>query len=212
MDSDYSQSGFDKFLSKGDNPSLGGSLDNETVINNSLSYDRTQVSGQLGDILQIGNIIIDGRRGKIIVDDGNERVLIGKQTNEKQGIAVSKEGFDADANRPNNLIFDTSSRVLKVVWSLPVQVTVPMDPLGNSPLVVTYFHNLNALPIIFGTGTSTFTNGPGYYAFLSNNFGSANSLGTYLNDMNSFTVAYDSHTISDTQYNITYYALVLSES
>lgn len=72
---DYTNSGFDKFLSRGDTPNLGGPLDAQTP-NNSLPADRTQITGALGDTLRIGNILLDGASGRIIMNDGNTDVLL----------------------------------------------------------------------------------------------------------------------------------------
>lgn len=78
---DYTDSGFDKFLSRGGTPSLQGPLDVETTTtNNAVPFDRTQISGSLGDTLKIGNIFIDGSTGRISIydDSGNEVVRLGE--------------------------------------------------------------------------------------------------------------------------------------
>lgn len=74
-ETDYTISGFDKFLSRGDTPNLSGSLDTQ-IPNNAVPFDRTQVSGALGDTLRIGNILLDGANGRIIMNDGNTDVLL----------------------------------------------------------------------------------------------------------------------------------------
>lgn len=98
---DYSNSGFDKFLSRGDTPNLGGSLDAPTSANNAVPFDRTQVSGVIGDVFRttntsqqgsssgntaiegvwtLGNITFDGDNGRIVLNDGtNDRLIIGEQ-------------------------------------------------------------------------------------------------------------------------------------
>lgn len=75
-ENDYSSSGFDKLLSRGDTPNLQGSLDEETINNRSVPFDRTQVSGPLGDVLKIGDILLDGAKGRIIMNDGNTDILL----------------------------------------------------------------------------------------------------------------------------------------
>jgi hypothetical protein len=77
---DYIASGFDEFLSRGDTPSLQGALDIENTSNNAVPFDRTQVSGSLGDTLRLGNIFIDGSTGRISIydDSGNEVVRLGE--------------------------------------------------------------------------------------------------------------------------------------
>lgn len=79
-DYDYSAAGFDGFMSRaiGNVPQVN--LDSPTAPNNALPVDRTQVSGQLGDTLQIGKINLNGSDGNIILNDGNtDRLLLGHQ-------------------------------------------------------------------------------------------------------------------------------------
>jgi hypothetical protein len=75
---DYTTAGFDGFLSR--------SVDNTPRINlaaqgpnsTAIRYDASQVSGSLGNTLQIGGILIDGVSGRIsIYSDDNEVVRIG---------------------------------------------------------------------------------------------------------------------------------------
>lgn len=73
---DYIAAGFDKFLSRGDTPNLSGSLDTQDTSNNATAFDRTQVSGALGDTLRLGNILLDGTNGRIIMNDGSNDVLL----------------------------------------------------------------------------------------------------------------------------------------
>lgn len=73
--SDYSNSGFDKLLSRGDTPNLGGSLD-QAVPNNSMPADRTQITGPMGDTLRIGKIFLNGSDGNIVANDGTNDFLI----------------------------------------------------------------------------------------------------------------------------------------
>jgi hypothetical protein len=90
-ENDYTASGFDKFLSRDGNQSLQGPLDQQAA-NNSMPFDRTQVTGVIGDTfrttkasqqgtlegdiilngtLTIGNIVIDGANGNITMRDTN---------------------------------------------------------------------------------------------------------------------------------------------
>jgi hypothetical protein len=76
-DGDYTAAGFDKFLTRADQ-TIGGNLD-AVAPNNAVAFDRTQVTGQLGDTLRIGNIHIDGISGRISIYEGeNEVVRIGE--------------------------------------------------------------------------------------------------------------------------------------
>lgn len=74
-DQDYSTAGFDKFLSRGDVQDIQGQLDQQTS-NNAVAFDRTQVSGPLGDTLRIGKIFLDGSNGNIVANDGQNDFLI----------------------------------------------------------------------------------------------------------------------------------------
>lgn len=79
-DDGYTASGFDGFLSRGDTPNLSGNLDQQSTANNAVAFDRTQISGTLGDVLTIGSIKIDGVNGTITLNDGNtDRLIIGFQ-------------------------------------------------------------------------------------------------------------------------------------
>lgn len=73
--SDYTNSGFDKFLSRGDTPNLGSTLD-QNVPNNSMPADRTQITGAMGDTLRIGKIFLNGSAGNITANDGTNDFLI----------------------------------------------------------------------------------------------------------------------------------------
>lgn len=79
-DQDYTASGFDNFLSRDveSNPQIN--LDSPAPKNNSIAFDRNQVTGALGDTLKIGKIYLNGSAGNIILNDGNnDRLLIGQQ-------------------------------------------------------------------------------------------------------------------------------------
>lgn len=73
---DYVAAGFDKLLSRGDTPNLAGSLDVQNTSNNAVPFDRTQMSGALGDTIRIGNILLDGANSRIIMNDGTNDVLL----------------------------------------------------------------------------------------------------------------------------------------
>lgn len=69
---DYTQAGFDSFLSRsidsqGQN-SLGVPLNQQS---RAIAFDRSQVSGVFGDTARIGRINLEGANGAITVDDGD---------------------------------------------------------------------------------------------------------------------------------------------
>lgn len=81
-DYDYESAGFDSFLtrsidSQSGNLTLASSED--IGYSRQVNYDQNQVTGSLGDTLQIGNIQINGVEGRISIFDGdqNEVVRIG---------------------------------------------------------------------------------------------------------------------------------------
>lgn len=79
----YLDAGFNRFFRRSiaSNPeamTLRNSAMGGGSGNRELAFDRLAVSGQLGDILKIGNVYMDGRKGQITVSDGERvRVLIG---------------------------------------------------------------------------------------------------------------------------------------
>lgn len=76
-DYDYSKAGFDGFLSRSIDDLSQANLDSLGPPSTAQAYDRSQVSGSLGDTLQVGNVHIN--RTNIIVSDGvNDFVLIGQ--------------------------------------------------------------------------------------------------------------------------------------
>ena len=78
-DYSYTDAGFDSFLSRSIDNVAQYNLDSTGPMVNQVRYDGMQVSGMLGDTLQIGNIHLDGVTGRIsIYDSGEEVVRIGE--------------------------------------------------------------------------------------------------------------------------------------
>lgn len=83
QDYDYSDAGFDAFMDRSIDASgggnAGGTLEDQTYQSRETNYDAGGSSGSLGDSLQIGNIKLDGVKGRISVYDetGNEVVRLG---------------------------------------------------------------------------------------------------------------------------------------
>lgn len=75
----YEDAGFDKFLDRSIDSAGVSNLDNQPNPVRQMNYEQAQVSGSLGDRLQIGSIVIDGvgRRISIFDDNGREAVTIG---------------------------------------------------------------------------------------------------------------------------------------
>ena len=81
----YKSAGFNGFLDRSIalNVQSNVKFDKLGDINasNSFNFDQMQVSGSLGDKMQIGgnNVVIDGKNRRIVVSDGNtNRILIGE--------------------------------------------------------------------------------------------------------------------------------------
>lgn len=155
--SDYESAGFDAFLSR--------SIDNLTQVNlsspgppsNQIAYDRTQISGQLGDILQVGNIGLNGAESGIELKDGSARTLfIGKDSKGNQAVKIAKAGFDAKDARDDQLNFNSAQNILKVVKTgvnhvtsngAPTNwVTIPHG-LGYAPVPLVFLNDVNLSPI-----------------------------------------------------------------
>lgn len=79
-DYSYLDAGFDPFLSRSIDNLSQVNLDSQGPATTQIAYDRSGVSGSLGNILQIGKIQIDGVKGRISVydDSGNENIRIGE--------------------------------------------------------------------------------------------------------------------------------------
>lgn len=73
---DYTSEGFDAFLSRSIDNLSQTNLDSEGPQSKAIRYDDAQVSGMLGDTLQIGNVRINGSRGNITANDGSNDFLI----------------------------------------------------------------------------------------------------------------------------------------
>lgn len=70
----YEVAGFDGFLSRSIDNLAQVTLDSPGPVSNSLPYDRMQVTGSLGDTLQIGNIRLENTR--IVINDGSNDFLL----------------------------------------------------------------------------------------------------------------------------------------
>lgn len=91
----YNDAGFDDFLSRSIDNLSQANLDSAGPVSTSFRYDSAQVSGSLGDVIRVGNILIDGKNKRIIVsDDNTRRIILGELSDGTQGFAISKEGKD----------------------------------------------------------------------------------------------------------------------
>ena len=79
----YLSAGFDRFFSRSITGSFGFSLDateggsSPDASSKQLNYESASVTGALGDIITIGNIVLDGTEGNIdLIEDGKVVVRI----------------------------------------------------------------------------------------------------------------------------------------
>jgi hypothetical protein len=77
----------------------------------------------------MGSVDLSGKEGAITVRDSNNlRVIIGNQSDGSQGVTVSKPGYDADIQSPENLVFNSSLNLFQTViadsYTFP-SITVP---------------------------------------------------------------------------------------
>lgn len=78
-DYDYTRSGLDGFLMRSIDKTPQVNLNDPGPQTTAIKYDTAQVSGFLGNTLQVGSVHIDGVNGRISIFDGdNEVVRIGE--------------------------------------------------------------------------------------------------------------------------------------
>lgn len=73
---DYSDAGFDGFLSRSVDNTSQNNLDSQGPITQSIRYDSQQVSGSMGDTFRVGKILIDGVKGRISGFDENGKEVV----------------------------------------------------------------------------------------------------------------------------------------
>lgn len=75
---DYTQAGFDPFLSRSIDGTGAPNLAMEVplVPNQAIAFDQTSISGMLGDKLKIGSVTLDGANGRISVFDTNNNEVV----------------------------------------------------------------------------------------------------------------------------------------
>lgn len=73
---DYTDAGFDSFLSRSVDNLAQINLDSQGPQTTQVRYDSAQVSGMLGNTLQIGGIQLNGVPGNIVINDGSNDFLL----------------------------------------------------------------------------------------------------------------------------------------
>jgi len=76
----YEDLGFNKFLERQISSQNSDTQQGQVyAASSNINFDDAQTSGSLGDIIQVGNIKIDGSNGRIeMTEDGDVVLLIGK--------------------------------------------------------------------------------------------------------------------------------------
>lgn len=76
---DYTTDGLDSFLSRSIDELAQINLSSPGPQSTAFRYDSAQVSGMLGDTLQLGKIHFNGAEGNITINDGqNDFFLVGE--------------------------------------------------------------------------------------------------------------------------------------
>lgn len=148
---DYSDSGFDDFLSRSIDGTPQRNLDTGGPVSTQMRYDSAQSSGSVGDTFSVGNVLINGKDGAIELANGTNRpLLIGKDSNGNDVVKVAQPGYDAQTARDDQLSFNSLQNTLKIVKTDTLAV-----PVGTAVTNwVTTPHNLGfaPIPLAFLTG------------------------------------------------------------
>ncbi len=153
-DYNYETAGFDAFLSKSIDNTPQVNLSTQGPTSTAIRYDDAQVSGFLGNTIQAGGVNISQQSISI---NNVSQLLIGKQTDGTIGMTVSKEGKDADINRPQDLIFNSNQDIFKVgitgTYTFPPRGGVPIQGDLPGPGIATVYmdqipHGLGVTPIV----------------------------------------------------------------
>lgn len=172
---DYTVAGLDGFLSRSiDSVGLGGFRS----PTNQIRFDSAQISGALGDAFRLRNILLEGKAGKITYfDDGGNSVLVegqldnqatgfkvfdnsgvgvaqfGRFTDGSTALKVAKSGIDVASAVNDQLIFNSSQNVFKIVKSdtavtTNAVATAAAGSFASGSTTVTIPHGLTFIPTV----------------------------------------------------------------
>lgn len=109
----------------------------------------TSGATQSPSMVNMGQRNIDMRSGNLFVRDANNpRIFLGQQNvngTDFYGMKVSKPGFDVTTATNDNLIFNSSQDVFKIVKS--GTIAVPTNVTSGVPLITLIPHGLSYVPI-----------------------------------------------------------------
>ena len=173
MDNEYSyeDSGLDKFLSR--------SVDKlATVPSSQIRFDSAQISGAIGDAFRMRNILMEGKAGKqtYFDDDGNPVITQGQLDDQAFGLRVldtsgvniaqfgrfpdgstalkiAKSGYDVTSALNDQLIFNSSQNIFKIVSSgtaitTNATATAAAANFASGSTTVTIAHGLSFIPTV----------------------------------------------------------------
>lgn len=80
----YNTAGYNSYMTKSIdltnqlpvNPQIATLNTPQQYSTNNLNYNNSQTTGSLGDIIQVGNITIDGSQGRISIFDGTDTEVV----------------------------------------------------------------------------------------------------------------------------------------
>lgn len=144
-DYSYESSGFDGFLSRSIDDLPQVTLDSPGPQSTAIPFDRGQQSGSFGNVVTIGNIQLDGVKGRIsLKDDNSNEVLRLGATGDQAGdfgLQISQLGSDV---KSNNLSFSSD----QLSGTFPVPSVTLVDPGSGveQTFTLTVNHSLGYVP------------------------------------------------------------------
>lgn len=98
-------------------------------------------------------------RRKVITDEnGNDRIIIGKQTDGKYNIRVSQVGKDVDTAGLDDLVLNGDNNLFKIVETDTITLDAPVSPNGSSYVNVT--HSVGHSPTVIAYASFSATGTP----------------------------------------------------
>lgn len=177
---DYGTAGFDKFFNRSIDSNPQQNLDTPGPVSTINRYEDQQNTGQYGDKLRVGNILIDGQTGRLSLienkqvildlgelekgpglglhDESNLRLLFGTDYKGKIKGKLSQTGYDADEAPDDKLIWSSDFNNFKIVSVLPYAYTVTATDATNQYADFAIPHGLGFAPTVVGSFNTTADN------------------------------------------------------
>lgn len=100
--SDYSDSGFDSFLSRSIDNLQQVNLDSQGPYSTATAYDRSQLSGAMGDIYKMGGIKMSAKDSSIVLNNGS--IVVDAEGNENSAVKI--DGLTSTINIGTTIALD----------------------------------------------------------------------------------------------------------